>query len=94
MLREVITTDNKQKQTLYLKRTYEWFIKQERAIGKIDASQDQKEADFLNPAQVLAKEKEDARLVEVKRLEIMDDDKHEEYMKNMFQYPKERTDIS
>lgn len=47
----------------------------------------------MNPAQVLAKEEEEERLIEEKRVEFMDDDKHEEYMRNMFAYPKERTDI-
>lgn len=93
MLREVIITDQKDKQQLYLKRTYEWFIKQERAIGKIDASQDLKESDFLNPAAVLAKQDEEDRKKEEKRLEFMDDDKHEGYMRKMFAYPAERTDI-
>jgi hypothetical protein len=33
-------------------------------------------------------------MVEEKRLELMDDEKHEQYMRNMFIYPKERTDIA
>ena len=49
MLREVIITDDKQNQQYYLKRTYEWFIKQQRAVGLITAAQDEKEGDFLNP---------------------------------------------
>jgi len=50
MLREVIISDDKQNQLYYLKRTYEWFTRQQRALGLIDASQNEKEADFLNPA--------------------------------------------
>ena len=50
MLREVILTEDNKIKEFYLKRTYEWFIKQQRAIGLIDAKQDEKEADFLNPS--------------------------------------------
>jgi len=46
---------------------------------------------------VLAKEDQHRRLIEEKRLEFMDDEKHEEYMRDMFRnyeyHPAERTDI-
>jgi hypothetical protein len=51
----------------------------------------QKEEDFLNPAQVRAKEAEQALLVEEKRLEVMDDDKHDRKLRDMFLY-EERTE--
>lgn len=44
----------------------------------------QKEEDFLNPAQVRAKEAELAERVEEKRLEVMDDDKHDRKLRDMF----------
>ena len=47
----------------------------------------------MNPAAVLAKQDEEDRKKEEKRLEFMDDDKHEGYMRKMFAYPAERTDI-
>ena len=50
-----------------MKRTYEWFIKQQRAVGLITAAQDEKEGDFLNPMQVKEKELAHARKVEEKR---------------------------
>lgn len=37
MLREVISSDDKQNQQYCLKRTYEWFVKQQAAVGLIDA---------------------------------------------------------
>ena len=46
-----------------------------------------KEEDFLNPAMVKAKEEEHAAKVEEKRLEIMDDDLHDRYLREMFEYP-------
>lgn len=52
-----------------------------------------KEKDFLNPAQVRAKEIEYQKEVEKKRLEYMDDEKHERYMRTMFQ-EEERTEHS
>ena len=48
----------------FLKRTYEWFIKEQRAIGLISGSAVEKESDFLNPAQVRAKELEYQKEVE------------------------------
>ena len=50
MLREVVLSDDKQNQELYLKRTYEWFVKQQQAAGLLPKEQVQKEQDFLNPA--------------------------------------------
>ena len=38
----------------------------------------------MNPAQVRAKEAELAELVEQERLEVMDDDKHDRMMRDMF----------
>ena len=51
----------------------------------------QKEEDFLNPAQVKAKELEHQAKVEERRLEIMDDDNHDKYLRAMFEY-YERTE--
>ena len=51
----------------------------------------QKEEDFLNPAQVRAKEAELAEKIEEKRLEVMDDDKHDRKLRDMFRYD-ERTE--
>ena len=45
----------------------------------------------MNPAQVRAKEAELAARVEEKRLEIMDDDKHDKMLRAMFEYD-ERTE--
>ena len=36
MLREVINSDDKANQEYYLKRTYEWFLKQQIAVGLVD----------------------------------------------------------
>lgn len=91
MLREVIITEDKQNQELYLKKTYEWFVRQQRAVGLISTSQSEKENDFLNPAQVKAKEEELKAKMEEKRLEFMDDEKHEQYMREIFE-AEERTD--
>ena len=91
MLREVVLTDDKRNQEMYLKRTYEWFMRQQQAVGLLPKDQMQKEEDFLNPAQVRAKEAELAARVEEKRLEIMDDDKHDKMLRAMFEYD-ERTE--
>lgn len=91
MLREVVLTDDKRNQELYLKRTYEWFMRQQQAVGLLAKEQVSKEEDFLNPAQVRAKEAEQAARVEEKRLEIMDDDKHDKMLRAMFEYD-ERTE--
>ena len=46
----------------------------------------------MNPAQVRAKEAELAERVEEARLEVMDDDKHDRKLRDMFLYPPERTE--
>lgn len=38
MLREVIITDDKQNQHHYLKKTYEWYIRQQRAVGLVSTA--------------------------------------------------------
>jgi hypothetical protein len=45
----------------------------------------------LNPAQVRAKEAEQAEKVEARRLELMDDDNHDKMLRAMFEYD-ERTE--
>lgn len=45
----------------------------------------------MNPAQVRAREEEEAIKIEEKRLEYMDDEKHEAYMREMFEH-EERTE--
>jgi len=56
MLRDVIITDDKDNRELYLKRTYEWFNRQQSAIGLLPRDQLEKEADFMNPVKVKARE--------------------------------------
>ena len=41
---------------------------------------------------VRAKEEEQAVIREQKRLEFMDNDRHDKYMRDMFLYPEERTE--
>jgi len=84
MLREVISSDDKQNQQYCLKRTYEWFVKQQAAVGLIDAAQHAKEADFLNPGQVEAKKNQLEEAEEAERLILMDDVKHQKYKREMF----------
>lgn len=48
-------------------------------------------SEFLNPAEVKAREELRAIEVEKKRLEIMDDENHDRYMREMF-YNEERTE--
>lgn len=91
MLREVIITEDKPNQEVYLKKTYEWFMGRQRAVGLISSSQIEKEHNFLNPDQVKAKEEELQAVMEKERLKYMDDEMHEEYMKKIFG-EKERTD--
>ena len=76
MLREVINTEDKANQTHYLKKTYEWFLKQQIAVGLVDPDEQAKENDFMNPKMVEAKkqalrEKEDAG-----RMNLLDEVKH------------------
>lgn len=91
MLREVVLTDDKSFQQLFLKRIYEWFIKNHVAIGLFPKEQASEANEFLNPAQVKAKEQEREVEVERKRLEFMDDENHDRYMREMF-YNEERTE--
>lgn len=49
MLREVINSEDRRNQQYYLKKTYEWFLKQQVAVGLVDPDQQLKENDFLNP---------------------------------------------
>ena len=91
MLREVILTDDPSFQQLYLKRIYEWFIKNNVAIGLLPQESTKDTQEFLNPAQVKAREEERAIEVEKKRLEFMDDENHDRYMRDMF-YNEERTE--
>ena len=58
----------------------------------LSSTQIETETDFLNPAQVEAKEAELEAKREKQRLEFMDDDKHEKYMRELF-YEKERTEL-
>lgn len=78
-------------QGLYLKRIYEWFTRKHIAIGLLPKEQVTEAEEFLNPAQVKAKEEERAIEVEKKRLEYMDDENHDRYMREMF-YNEERTE--
>jgi len=50
MLREVVLTDDKSFQQLFLKRIYEWFIKNHVAIGLFPKEQASEANEFLNPA--------------------------------------------
>jgi hypothetical protein len=64
MLHEVINSDDKQNQEYYLKRTYEWFIKQSAAVGLIGKEQIEKEDDLMNPDKVKARFEEKEKLIE------------------------------
>ena len=81
-----------QNQEFYLKRTYEWLMKQQRSLGLINSTENDREADFLNPAQVQAKLDEIERLRDEKRMAYMDPSKTDKFMKEMFIF-EERTDI-
>ena len=61
------------------------------AIGLLPKDAADATQEFLNPAQVKAKEEERAIEVEKKRLEFMDDENHDRYMRDMF-YNEERTE--
>ena len=52
MLIEVINSDEKVSQEWYLKRVYDWFLKQQIAVGLVGLEEQSKETDFLNPKQV------------------------------------------
>lgn len=84
MLREVILAPDRDSQEFYLKATYQWYLKQQTSVGLMPKDQLAKENDFLNPAQVKAREEEEAIKIEEKRLEYMDDDKHDAFMREMF----------
>ena len=77
MLRDVVLTNDKERKLHYLKRTYEWFVQQQTAVGILSATAQEKEADFMNPQQVKAREQQKALDVEKKRVEFQDDEKHE-----------------
>lgn len=68
-----------------MKTVYEWFVRQQRASGMISQTDIEKEADFLNPGQVKAREEKFEAEREAKRVEFMDDDKHEKYMRENFE---------
>lgn len=84
MLRDVIITDDKDNRELYLKRVYEWFNRQQCAIGLLPKNQQEKESDFMNPAKVKAREDALTLKREARRLEAMDDEIHDRNMKEMF----------
>lgn len=77
MLREVINSDDKNQQVYYLKKTYEWFLKQQTAVGLVDPEQQAKESDFLNPGQVEAKKKAREEEEDAQRLILMDEIKNQ-----------------
>ena len=79
MVREVINSEDKANQQYYLKKTYEWYTKQQCAVGLIDPEQAAKEHDFLNPGLVAEKMSIKKAEEEKKRLDYMDDIKHETY---------------
>lgn len=55
------------------------------AIGLLPKDTTGDAQEFLNPAQVKAREEERAIEVEKKRLEFMDDERHDRYMKDLFE---------
>lgn len=91
MLREVIVTADKGSQLRNLKKTYSWFVDQQRARGLITNEQAAAENDFLNPDIVDKRHAALAAEREKKRAEYMDDEQHERYMKDIFA-EGERTD--
>lgn len=92
MLHEVINSDDKQNQEYYLKRTYEWFIKQAAAVGLIGKEQIEKEDDLMNPDKVKARFEEKEKLIEEKQMELLDEIKRDKEMREMF-HMEERTEI-
>jgi hypothetical protein len=92
MLHEVINSDDKQNQEYYLKRTYEWFIKQSAAVGLIGKEQIEKEDDLMNPDKVKARFEEKEKLIEEKQMELLDEIKRDKEMREMF-HMEERTEI-
>lgn len=91
MLREVIVTPDVANQKNYLSKAYAWYVQQQRAQGLISNEDEAKESDFLNPDQVAARQGALALVREEKRLEYMDDERHERYMKEIFAN-EQRTD--
>ena len=53
MLRDVINCTDMKNQEFYLKRTYNWFIQQQSAIGLIGPTESAVENDIMNPQGVL-----------------------------------------
>lgn len=92
MLHEVINSDDKQNQEYYLKRTYEWFIKQSAAVGLIGKEQIEKEDDLMNPDKVKARFEEKEKLIEEKQMELLDEIRRDKEMREMF-HMEERTEI-
>lgn len=84
-------TDDKDNQVFYLKRTYEWLMKQLRSLGLINSTETDRENDFLNPTQVKAKADALQKEKDDKRLLYMDEEKNDKFMKEMFIY-EERTE--
>ena len=56
MFREVINTNDKGNQLHYLKKTYEWFVTRQAAVGLLGKEQLEKEHDFLYPGKLEAKQ--------------------------------------
>ena len=91
MLRDVINCADKGNQEFYLKRTYNWFIQQQSAIGLIGPTESAAENDVMNPQSVLDRASALEKRQEEARIQLMDPIAIAERFDDMFR-DEERTE--
>lgn len=67
MLREVVHTENIERQKMYLTRVYKWFFAKMSSIGAISMEEKQNEDEFMHPEKYEEKEKKRKEELEVRR---------------------------
>lgn len=67
MLREVVHTDDIERQKIYLVRVYKWFFAKMSSIGAVNTDEKQRDDEFMNPEKYQEKEKKLQEDIERKR---------------------------
>lgn len=73
MLREIVHTDDINRQRIYLTRVYKWFFNKMSSIGAVSIAQKQKEDEFMNPDKYAEIEKQKEEEIKRKKARLRDE---------------------
>ena len=85
MLREVIQTEDLERQKIYLTRVYKWFFNKMSSIGAINPSQKQAEDEFMHPDKYAEIEKKRQEELMIKKSLLLNDAYQTEIQKGLFE---------